>query len=95
MGYSYGKSTGKQRGWTYRWCGLEQRITRAGSLVKEDSGMVPTCWLCEGMGSWKRNMTSANISIWEKDFSSPVLMLDNSVTPHISLVPFELELPLH
>ena len=37
-------------------------------------------------------MASANTSVWEKTATTPVLALlpDNSIFPHMSLVPFKL-----
>ena len=58
------------------------------SQVDGVSDMVPT--LCRGE-LIKETMVSASTSIWDKTVPSPfTLMLDNSVPPCVSLMPFEM-----
>ena len=79
------------------WCrasGNHQGRANSVSQVDRDSDMVSTCWLCRG-GLSKRTMASASICAWVQAAPPAVtLMLDNSVSPCIFLVPFKL-LPQH
>ena len=64
------------------------------SQVNGDSDILPTCWVCLG-GLIKQTMAFASTSVW-KNTTPPILVLmpDDSVPPHVSLVPFKL-LPQH
>ena len=67
------------------------------SQVVGVSDMVPTCGFCDSLGGGLRQgtMASASTSFWEKAAAHPhplalILMLDNSVPPHMSLMTFNL-----
>ena len=86
-------------GQKFRWgraSGNHQGEANSVSQVDGFSVMVPACWrlwLCWGRAQKRNNGLCQHFCLGESWPTALVLMPDNSVPPHMSLMPFNLLLP--